>query len=61
MWTFEIMNNIPHQENDYDCGPFCCMFACCITADKKINFTQDNMPYLRLQMINDIFKINAGE
>ena len=37
-WKCEDTKKIPQQNNGYDCGVFCCMFAKFIAADKQYYF-----------------------
>ncbi|OAD58865.1 Sentrin-specific protease 1 [Eufriesea mexicana] len=55
-WKFECAKNIPQQMNGSDCGVFSCMFAEYICANKKITFTQQDMPYFRHKMVYEILK-----
>ncbi|XP_040468370.1 sentrin-specific protease 2 [Falco naumanni] len=55
-WTLYSMGSheIPQQLNGSDCGVFMCQYADCISRDKPITFTQDNMPYFRKKMVWEI-------
>lgn len=55
-WTFQSAKNIPQQMNGSDCGMFSCMFAEYVCANKKITFTQDDMPYFRNKMVYEILR-----
>lgn len=55
-WKLESVKNIPLQMNGSDCGVFSCMFAEYICANKKITFTQQDMPYFRNKMVYEILK-----
>lgn len=55
-WKLECAKNIPQQMNGSDCGVFSCMFAEYISANKKITFTQQDMPYFRNKMVYEILK-----
>ncbi|XP_076632231.1 uncharacterized protein LOC143347168 [Colletes latitarsis] len=55
-WKLECVKTIPHQMNGSDCGVFSCMFAEYICANKKITFTQQDMPYFRNKMVYEILK-----
>lgn len=55
-WKLECAKNIPQQMNGSDCGVFSCMFAEYICANKKITFTQQDMPYFRSKMVYEILK-----
>lgn len=55
-WILQSAKNIPQQMNGSDCGMFSCMFAEYVCANKKITFTQDDMPYFRNKMVYEILK-----
>ncbi|KYN07269.1 PREDICTED: sentrin-specific protease 1-like [Cyphomyrmex costatus] len=55
-WKFHSAKNIPQQMNGSDCGVFSCMFAEFVCANRKITFTQDDMPYFRNKMVYEILK-----
>ncbi|XP_011299611.1 sentrin-specific protease isoform X2 [Fopius arisanus] len=55
-WTVECMSDIPQQMNGSDCGVFSCTFAEFICANRRITFTQDDMPYFRHKMVYEILK-----
>lgn len=55
-WTLECVKDIPQQMNGSDCGVFSCMFAEYITANKRLTFTQKDMPYFRNKMVYEILK-----
>lgn len=53
-WQLITAKDIPHQMNGSDCGMFSCMFAETVSRRKKINFTQEHMPYFRRRMVYEI-------
>lgn len=55
-WKLHPAKDIPQQMNGSDCGVFSCMFAEYICANKKITFTQQDMPYFRNKMVYEILK-----
>ncbi|XP_063984234.1 sentrin-specific protease 1-like isoform X2 [Diachasmimorpha longicaudata] len=55
-WTAECMSDIPQQMNGSDCGVFSCTFAEFICANRRITFSQDDMPYFRHKMVYEILK-----
>ncbi|XP_071630578.1 uncharacterized protein [Temnothorax longispinosus] len=55
-WKLKPARNIPQQMNGSDCGVFSCMFAEYVCANKKITFTQEDMPYFRNKMVYEILK-----
>ncbi|XP_033640000.1 sentrin-specific protease 1-like isoform X1 [Asterias rubens] len=50
-WTFSCPKDIPQQMNGSDCGMFACKFADYVSRDKRITFTQHDMPYFRKMMV----------
>ena len=58
-WKLESVKNIPQQMNGSDCGVFSCMFAEYICSNKRITFTQQDMPYFRNKMVYEILKSKA--
>ncbi|KAI4504185.1 hypothetical protein M0802_000656 [Mischocyttarus mexicanus] len=55
-WKLISVKNIPQQMNGSDCGVFSCIFAEYICANRKITFTQEDMPYFRNKMAYEILK-----
>ncbi|XP_047349656.1 sentrin-specific protease 1-like [Vespa velutina] len=55
-WKLVSVKNIPQQMNGSDCGVFSCMFAEYICANRKITFSQEDMPYFRNKMAYEILK-----
>ncbi|KAH8100526.1 cysteine proteinase [Cristinia sonorae] len=54
-WEDYDMEDVPQQENGYDCGVFTCQFLATLArGEKHFPFTQKNMPYLRRRMIWEI-------
>ncbi|EEB07135.1 SUMO deconjugating enzyme Ulp1 [Schizosaccharomyces japonicus yFS275] len=49
-WTDHIDSNCPRQQNGYDCGVFACKTAECVARAGPIDFTQSDMPELRIRM-----------
>lgn len=49
-WAIILMEEIPKQKNDYDCGVFICMYADYILEDKNMNFSQSDMEKARQLM-----------
>lgn len=50
LWTVQEMENLPQQDNEYDCGMFVCMYADYLLQDLPIEFTQQHIPMLRLKL-----------
>mmetsp|Transcript_6538 Transcript_6538/g.18517 ORF Transcript_6538/g.18517 Transcript_6538/m.18517 type:complete len:786 (+) Transcript_6538:26-2383(+) len=53
-WEEYQPQDIPHQENGYDCGIFSCMFADFSAQDAPFAFRQKHMNYLRKKIILEI-------
>lgn len=45
-WKTEAME-CPQQTNNFDCGPFTCLFMAFLSHNKCLNFTQDDIPKMR--------------
>ena len=52
--THTYHDDIPQQNNGYDCGVFACHFAECAGRGSSIDFSQSDMPYFRKRMILEI-------
>jgi len=51
-WADYHMEDVPQQENGYDCGVFTCHFLEAASRGQEVfAFTQKDMPYLRRRMI----------
>jgi sentrin-specific protease 1 len=46
-WKF-LIQNVPQQNNYYDCGVFMCKYLEYLLKDEKIDFSSEDMPYFRL-------------
>lgn len=55
-WVMESMTNIPRQNNQCDCGVFSCTFAETISRNRPLEFSQQNMQYIRMKMVLEICK-----
>lgn len=53
-WKTEAPNNIPKQENAYDCGVFTCIFAERLSRQAPLDFVQADMSLLRRKMVINI-------
>lgn len=50
-----VPQDIPQQENAYDCGVFTCTILEYLSRGEEVfNFTQKHMPYIRRKMILEI-------
>ena len=54
-WRVQPMTMIPEQANGSDCGVFACQFGKYLAREWPLDFTQENMSQLRLQMIYEIY------
>ncbi|XP_049768592.1 uncharacterized protein LOC126106372 [Schistocerca cancellata] len=54
IWQIRCAKDIPKQSNNSDCGVFMCKYAECITRDAKLEFSQDDMPEIRMEMMEEI-------
>jgi len=50
----------PRQHNGYDCGMFTCTFVDYLSQGVALDFTQSDMPALRLRMVRDIINGRIG-
>ena len=41
-------DDIPIQNNEHDCGVFCCMYADCISNNRELSFLNENIEQKRL-------------
>lgn len=53
-WKLMTANDCPVQKNSYDCGVFTCINAEYLARDAKLDFTQEDMPKLRLRICYEI-------
>ncbi|KAI0786043.1 cysteine proteinase [Abortiporus biennis] len=54
-WVDYVMEDIPQQENMFDCGVFTCQFLEYLSrGEEYFPFSQPNMPYFRRRMIWEI-------
>ena len=49
-------DNIPRQENGYDCGVFCCLYAERVAINSPLNFTQNDATLKRQFIWNTILQ-----
>ncbi|CAM9207656.1 unnamed protein product [Pylaiella littoralis] len=45
-WT-SAQKTVPRQLNNYDCGPFTCLFAAFLSNEKRMTFLQGDLPKMR--------------
>lgn len=53
-WVDFIPQDIPHQQNGYDCGVFACKYADYCSRNKPFDFRQVDMPTIRKRIILDM-------
>ena len=53
-WDSIDQRDIPQQDNGFDCGVFVCQYAERLSRRAPLDFTQDDMPAIRVRMIEDI-------
>ncbi|XP_043276025.1 sentrin-specific protease 1-like [Venturia canescens] len=53
-WILATKKDIPRQSNGYDCGVFVCMYAKYEISNKKMDFSQQEMPQLRKKMRREL-------
>ncbi|XP_050130627.1 ubiquitin-like-specific protease ESD4 [Malus sylvestris] len=58
-WELEYVDNLPEQENGYDCGVFMVKYADFYSRDVGLCFKQKHMPYFRLRTAKEILKLRA--
>ncbi|XP_048428280.1 ubiquitin-like-specific protease ESD4 [Pyrus x bretschneideri] len=58
-WELEYVDNLPEQENGYDCGVFMVKYADFYSRDIGLCFKQEHMPYFRLRTAKEILKLRA--
>lgn len=56
-WVFDsnLYSPVPQQNNGSDCGVFTCQFGECLSDGRFLDFTQKNIPNLRLKMVRILF------
>ena len=53
-WSQITAQNIPQQNNGWDCGMFVCKYAEYLSRRAEFTFKQYNMPYFRRRMVYEI-------
>jgi hypothetical protein len=54
-WQLKNADDVPVQENSYDCGVFVCLFATCMALDCNMDFDQSDAPLMRMKLAHLIF------
>ena len=58
-WTLSHADNIPVQQNHYDCGLFILKYAQCLARNEPFGFSQDDMDYFRRRMVIELVRENV--
>ncbi|XP_073152080.1 ubiquitin-like-specific protease ESD4 [Henckelia pumila] len=58
-WEEEFVEDLPEQENGYDCGMFMLKYADFYSRDIGLCFSQENMPYFRRRTAKEILRLRA--
>lgn len=59
LWEKEFVDDLPEQENGYDCGMFMIKYADFYSRGLGLCFNQENMPYFRLRTAKEILRLKA--
>ncbi|KAH0992938.1 hypothetical protein GBA52_004421 [Prunus armeniaca] len=58
-WKLEYVEDLPEQENGFDCGMFMIKYADFYSRGLDLCFKQEHMPYFRLRTAKEILKLRA--
>ncbi|XP_059280693.1 ubiquitin-like-specific protease ESD4 [Lycium ferocissimum] len=58
-WKQEFVEDLPEQENGYDCGMFMLKYADFYSRDIGLCFNQEHMPYFRSRTAKEILRLKA--
>ncbi|CAI9776228.1 unnamed protein product [Fraxinus pennsylvanica] len=58
-WEQEYVDDLPEQENGFDCGMFMIKYADFYSRDIGLCFNQDHMPYFRRRTVKEILRMKA--
>lgn len=59
-WTIlPLPGKVPQQQNDCDCGVFSCCFAVYYAQQQAFNFSQNDMPEMRLRIAAQVIQTKA--
>ncbi|XP_071723439.1 LOW QUALITY PROTEIN: ubiquitin-like-specific protease ESD4 [Rutidosis leptorrhynchoides] len=58
-WEREFVDDLPEQENGFDCGMFMVKYADFYSRGLGLCFEQEHMPYFRLRTAKEILKLRA--
>ncbi|KAK7264642.1 hypothetical protein RJT34_32251 [Clitoria ternatea] len=58
-WEREFVEDLPKQQNGYDCGVFMIKYADFHSRNLGLCFNQEHMPYFRLRTAKEILRLKA--
>lgn len=58
-WDKEFVEDLPEQQNGFDCGMFMIKYADFYSRDIGLCFSQEHMPYFRLRTAKEILRLKA--
>ncbi|XP_021727728.1 ubiquitin-like-specific protease ESD4 [Chenopodium quinoa] len=58
-WKQEFVEDLPEQENGFDCGVFMIKYADFYSRGLGLHFSQENMPYFRQRTAKEILRLRA--
>ncbi|KAG2263830.1 hypothetical protein Bca52824_070909 [Brassica carinata] len=58
-WDMEFVEDLPQQQNGYDCGMFMLKYIDFFSRGLGIYFSQEHMPYFRLRTAKEILRLRA--
>jgi sentrin-specific protease 1 len=58
-WKHEYVEDLPDQENGFDCGMFMIKYIDFYSRNVGLCFNQEHMPYFRLRTAKEILKLRA--
>ncbi|XP_004296843.1 PREDICTED: ubiquitin-like-specific protease ESD4 [Fragaria vesca subsp. vesca] len=58
-WKFECIEDLPEQENGFDCGVFMIKYADFYSRGLDLCFHQKHMPYFRLRTAKEVLQLRA--
>ncbi|KAJ0233051.1 Ubiquitin-like-specific protease ESD4 [Hirschfeldia incana] len=58
-WDMEFVEDLPQQQNGYDCGMFMLKYIDFFSRGLGLYFSQEHMPYFRLRTAKEILRLSA--
>ncbi|KAG2263360.1 hypothetical protein Bca4012_014415 [Brassica carinata] len=58
-WDMEFVEDLPQQQNGYDCGMFMLKYIDFFSRGLGLYFSQEHMPYFRLRTVKEILRLRA--